>query len=125
MTSISLSSALSKAKSQYYYRFLYLSSPEIVNGCKAKQTTAIKYCKSEQIKATMLKLTRQNRCRTEAYQIGLHVYTAPAHTGLLFISPPKRSDFCSASRTGLLWRSVNSSRIRYENRYAPMQSGIV
>jgi hypothetical protein len=40
-----------------------------------------------------------------------------AHTGLRFISPPKRSDFCSASRTGLLWRSVNSSRIRYENRY--------
>ena len=64
----------------------------------------------------MLKHTRQNRLAC------LH---CSAHTGLLFISPPKRSDFCSASRTGLLWRSVNSSRIRYENRYAPMQSGIV
>jgi hypothetical protein len=53
------------------------------------------------------------------------VYTAPAHTGLLFVSPPKRSHFCSASRTGLLWRSVNNSRIRYENRDVPMQSGIV
>ena len=41
-----------------------------------------------------------------------------------FISPPKRSDFYAA-RTVLLWRSVNSSRIRYENRDAPMQSGIV
>jgi hypothetical protein len=40
---------------------LFASSAEIVNGCKAKQTTAIKYCKSEQIKATMLKHTRQNR----------------------------------------------------------------
>ena len=26
------------------------------------------------------------------------VYTAPAHTGLLFILPPKQSDFCSAYR---------------------------
>ena len=118
MTSISLSSALSKAKSQYYYRFLYLSSPEIVNGCKAKQTTAIKYCKSDVKTYTPKPMLYRSLPDWP-------VYTAPAHTGLLFISPPKRSDFCSASRTGLLWRSVNSSRIRYENRYAPMQSGIV
>jgi hypothetical protein len=31
------------------------------------------------------------------------VYTAPEHTELLFISSPKRSHFCSASRTGLLF----------------------
>ena len=51
---------------------------------------------------------------------GFTVYTAPVYTGLLFISPPKQSDFYSAERTGLLWCSVNSSRIRYENRSAPM-----
>ena len=51
---------------------------------------------------------------------GFTVYTVPVYTGLLFTSPPKRSDFCSAERTGLLWCSVNSSRIRYENRSAPM-----
>jgi hypothetical protein len=50
---------------------LYLYSAEIVNGCKAKQTTAIKYCKSEQINATMLKHIRQNRFCTEAYRISL------------------------------------------------------
>jgi hypothetical protein len=60
-----------KRKVNCYYRFLYLPSPEIVNGCKAKQTTAIKYCKSEQIKATMVNRTRQNRFCTAAYQIGL------------------------------------------------------
>ena len=73
---------------------------------------------------------RTVHAKTEAYRIGLlyrsvpnwPAYTASAHTGLLFISPPKRSDFYAASRTGLLWRS---SQIRYENRDAPMQSGIV
>ena len=101
MTSISLSSALSKAKSQYYYRFLYLSSPEIVNGCKAKQTTAIKYCKSEQIKATMLKHTRQNQCCTEAYQIGLftlirHIpdyFSYHLQSGVIF-APRRVPDYC-------------------------------
>jgi hypothetical protein len=42
-----------------------------LNGCKAKQTTALQYCKSEQIKATMVNRTRQNRFCTEAYRIGL------------------------------------------------------
>jgi hypothetical protein len=78
---------------------------------KAKQTTALKYCKYEQIKATMVKRTRQNRSIPD-----WPAYTASANTGLLFISPPKRSDFYAVSRTGLLWCSVNSSRIRYENR---------
>jgi hypothetical protein len=73
LTSISLNFSLSKAQSQCYYRFLYLSSPEIVHGCKAKQTTALKYCKSDQIKATMVKRTHQNQNKfcTEAYRIGL------------------------------------------------------
>ena len=48
---------------------------------------------------------------------GFTVYSAPVCTGLL---PPKRSDFHSAERTGLVWYSVNSIRIRYENHYAPM-----
>jgi hypothetical protein len=60
-------------------RFLYLSSPEIVNGCKAKQATALKYCKSEQIKATMVKRTRFYRS-----VLDWPVYTALAHTGLTF-----------------------------------------
>ena len=30
-----------------------------------------------------------------------------AHTGLLFVSPLKQSDLCSAARTGLQWRIVN------------------
>ena len=70
----------------------------------------------------MVKRTRQNRFCTEAYRIGLLTLLRHAHTGLLFISPPNRGDFYATSRTGLLWRSVNSSRIRYENRDAPMQS---
>jgi hypothetical protein len=39
--------------------------------CKAKQTPALKYRKNEQINATMVKHTRQNRFSTEAYRIGL------------------------------------------------------
>jgi hypothetical protein len=79
---------------------------------KAKQTTALKYCKYEQIKVTMMvKRTRQNRSVPD-----WPAYTASANTGLLFISPPKRSGFYAVSRTGLLWCSVNSSQIRYENR---------
>ena len=49
------------------------------------------------------------------------VQTASAHTGLLFICPPKRSDFFSASRTGLLWRSVTSSRIWYGMKIATLR----
>ena len=51
------------------------------------------------------------------------VYTALECFGtyrLLFVSPPKRRDFHTAERTGLLWRSVNNSPIRYKTRYAPM-----
>jgi hypothetical protein len=108
------------------YRFLYLSSPEIVNGCKGKQTTAPKYCKSGQIKATMVKRKRQKPAIcTEAYRIGLltllrHMpdyfsYHLELQSGVIF-TPRRVPDYC------LLWRSVNSSRIRYENRDAPMQS---
>jgi hypothetical protein len=79
--------------------FSLFGLPEIVSGCKVKQTTAIKYCKSDQIKVTMLKHTRQNRFwyRSVADR---PVYSAPAHTELLFISPPRRSDVCSASHQG-------------------------
>ena len=78
----------------------------IVNDGKAKQMTALKYSKSEQIKATMVKRTRQNR-------IGLlilfrHIPEYYLQSGVILL-PPKRSDFYAASRTGLLWRSVNSS----------------
>ena len=52
-------------------------------------------------------------------------FPGTAHTGLLFIPPTKRSNFCSAGRTGLQWRNVNDSLIRYENCDAPMLSGIV
>ena len=41
------------------------------------------------------------------------VLSGTARTGLLFISPPKRSDFRAAARTGLQWRSVNKRPIRY------------
>jgi hypothetical protein len=119
LTSISLNFALSKAKSQCYYRFLYLSSQEIVNGCKTKKTTALKYCKSEQIKATMVKRTRQNRFCTETYRIGLLTLLRHAHTGLLFISPPKRSDFYAASRTGF---KADTDRTRFGNATRDMQS---
>ena len=73
----------------------------------------------------MVKRTPQNRSVLYRSVSDWPAYTASSHTGLLSISLPKRSDFYAASRTGLLWRSVNSSRIRYENRDAPMQSGIV
>ena len=52
-------------------------------------------------------------------------FPGTAHTGLLFVPPTKRSDFCSVGRTGLQWRNVNNSLIRYENCDAPMLSGIV
>ena len=39
---------------------------------------------------------------------GFTVYTAPFHTGLLFVSPPKRSDFHSPELTGLLRCSVTA-----------------
>ena len=40
--------------------------------------------------------------RTGFTGLGFTVYTAPVRTGLLFVSPPKRSDFHSAERTGLV-----------------------
>ena len=43
-----------------------------------------------------------------------------AHTGLLFIPPTKRSDFCSAAHTGLQWRNVNNSSNWYKNCDVPM-----
>ena len=46
------------------------------------------------------------------------------HFSFRFQFPFPRFSF-SVLSLPLLWRSVNSSRIRYENRYAPMQSGIV
>ncbi len=69
-----------------------------------------------------MKHTNRNRFLIRACPIRclLLAFSRTAHTGILFISPTKRSDFCTASRTGLLWLGVNSSRIRYENRYFPM-----
>jgi hypothetical protein len=90
----SLNFALSKAKSQCYYHFLYLSSAEIVNGCKAKQTTAIKYCKSEQIKATMLKHTRQNRI--SLFTLLRHIpdyFSYHLQSGVIF-APRRVPDYC-------------------------------
>ena len=121
LTSIALNIALyRKRKVNCYYRFLYLSSPEIVNGCKTKQITALKYCKSEQIKATMVKRTYQNRFCTEAYRIGL-LDTLLRHipSYFNFISPPKRSDFYSASRMKI---ATGSDAIRYSVNGAQVKS---
>ena len=37
-----------------------------------------------------------------------------AHIGLLFVSPPERSDFAPTCSTGLLCGSVNETPIRYK-----------
>ena len=37
-----------------------------------------------------------------------------AHIGLLFVSPPERSDFAPTCCTGSLRSSVNETAIRYE-----------
>ena len=72
----------------------------------------------------MVKRTRQNRFCTEAYRIGLltllrHI---PDYFSYHLQIGGGGGNYCG---TELLWRrrSVNSSRIRYENRDAPMQSG--
>ena len=51
----------------------------------------------------------------EPERTGFTVYTALVRTRLLFVSPPKRNDFHSAEHTRLVWYSVNSTRIWYEN----------
>ena len=71
-----------------------------------------------------LKCKRQSRFWSGVYRIHL-AFAGAAHTGLFSTSPTKRSDFCSATRTGLQWRNVDHHPIRYKNRFAPMQSGIV
>jgi hypothetical protein len=81
-----------------YYRFLYLYSAEIVNDCKAKQTTSIKYCKCEQTKATMLKHTRQNRLgiRISLFTLLRHIpdyFSYHLQSGVIF-APRRVPDYC-------------------------------
>jgi hypothetical protein len=105
--------------------FVFARNTEIKNGCKAKKTAAIKDLKASKNKDEDFKIYFPKLiCSTRAYRIACThlVLSGAAHIRSHFISPPTEqiSDFCFASCTGLLWRrrSVNSSRIRCENRYA-------